>query len=592
MFNTHSGGRVSQPVAGLSLCASAVLTATVGCSGVTTPPDASSTTSAPNILMVLLDDLGYADLGAYGGPVDTEAIDSLAASGAQFTDFHAYPVCAPTRAALMTGQDPHRVGLGSMEALIAPGVSKSTPGYKGSLEGEFTSIAQVLSDTGYDTYQAGKWHLGQGENQTPRDLGFDRNFTMYQGGASYYSDAHGLSPNQVEPVDQVTYERDGERVETLPDDFYATEAYTDDMIGMIDSGLEDDRPFFGYLAYTAPHDPLHVPDPGLIDKYLDMYLDNNNYNELRASTIRSMADKGLIGADVDTRWPSQVPDWNSLSGENKLDLAYRLAVYSAMIEYADTQIGRVLDHVKQRGVFDNTLVVVASDNGASGISPEVYTLAPGPENWMTDSYPSTGDIEAYGEPGSFPTLALSNAQISSGPYFHTKASVFEGGHRVPLIVKTPTKDGEAPQPRVVDTLTHISDLYPTFADYAGAQLVQSDRLFGDSAKPLLDGSSVNIGDDVFGLELFGERAIRDGNSKLVFAAPASGGTGSYALYDLEADPGETNDLADDNPAEVQRLARLWDEYAAQNNVIAADFQAVNAAMDRVTALEYSMDWAE
>ena len=540
--------------------------------------------------MVLLDDLGYSDLGVYGGPVSTPNIDDLANEGAQFTNFHTSPVCAPTRASLMTGQDPHRVGLGSMEGLIAPGITPDTPGYKGSLEGTYTGIAELLSRNGYSTYQAGKWHLGMGPQQTPQALGFDQNFTLYQGGGSHYSDALRTVPGRQEPIDTLNYERNGQPVFDLPADFYSTDAYTDEMLEMIQSGENDDRPFFGYLAYTAPHDPLHVPDTELIEKYLSAYSGNQDFTRVRADRINEMATRGLIDANVDIRWPAQTPDWNQLTYEQKRDLAYRSAVYAAMIEHVDTQFGRIVDHLKNTGEYDNTVVVVASDNGAAGLSPDLYTQSPGARQWLDDHYPLIGSIDSYGAPGSFPVLSLANAQVSSGPFFHTKATVFEGGTRAPLIVRTPNA-GDQDGPRIIDTLAHIGDLYPTFADYADASLIDVEALIGDSAKPLLDGTSNNIGDSLLGLDMFGERTFRDGDSKLVFASPGNGGTGRYALYDLSADPGETTDLAADNPEEVRRLAEFWDRYAMENNVIPSDFAAVNAAGDKSAEVNYTMDWA-
>ncbi|MDI9933227.1 arylsulfatase [Rhodococcus sp. IEGM 1354] len=592
MFTRSRVGLGIRPSIGMALCTTALLTGTACAPSPSTDngPEAQANGGRPNILMVLLDDLGYSDLGTYGGPVSTPTIDGLADEGAQFTNFHTNPVCAPTRASLMTGQDPHRVGLGSMEGLIAPGITPDTPGYKGSLEGTYTGIAELLSRTGYSTYQSGKWHLGLGPQQTPQVLGFDQNFTLYQGGGSHYSDALRTVPGRQEPVDTLSYERNGEPVPELPADFYSTDAYTDEMLDMIESGEDDDRPFFGYLAYTAPHDPLHVPDTELIEKYLNANSGDQDFTELRADRISEMASRGLIDANVDTRWPAQTPDWNTLTGEQKRDLAYRSAVYAAMIEHVDTQLGRIVDHLKNTGQFDNTVVVVASDNGAAGLSPDLYTQQPGAREWLEEHYPLIGNTDSYGAPGSFPVLSLANAQVSSGPFFHTKSTVFEGGTRSPLIVRTPNA-GDRNGPRIVDTLAHISDLYPTFADYAGAALVDAEVLAGDSAKPLLDGSADDIGDNLLGLEMFGERAFRDGNSKLVFASPGNGGTGQYALYDLAVDPGETTDLATGNPEEVRRLSELWNRYALENNVIPSDFAAVNAAGDKAAQVIYTMDWA-
>ena len=590
-FSTGSRLRVA-------LCTSAVLTvAAAGCASPVSS-DGQATLHAtksgdrPNVLMIMLDDLGYTDLGPYGGDAATPNIDALAQDGLQFSNFHAYPVCAPTRAALMTGQDPHRVGLGSMEGFTAPGVSTTTPGYQGTLDGDFTGIAEILADADYSTYQAGKWHLGAAPEQTPRALGFEQNFTMYDGAASHYADKLRHAPREVEPVDTVLYERNGQPVEELPDDFYSTHAYTDEMLRMIEEGRESDRPFFGYLAYTAVHDPLHVPDAGLIDQYLDLYLENNDYNKLRAERIGRLADKGLIDPDIATRWPVQTPDWDALSPQQKRDLAYRMAVYAAMIDDVDRQIGRLTDHLKETGEYDNTLIVVTSDNGAASASRVVYTAKPGSGEWQDEHYPLVGDVESYGLPGSYPTLGLPNAQVSSGPYFHTKTTVFEGGTRVPAIVKTPGGNDEGEGPRVVDAFTHIVDLYPTVAEYAGAEINSADPLAGDSAKPLFDGVSDQVGTDEFGMELFGHRVYREGDWKLVYAPVLAGGSGTYALYNLDSDPGETRDLIDTHPDIAQRLAEKWEQFAAENGVVPAPFDVVEASAPRIAALMYSIDWTE
>jgi arylsulfatase A-like enzyme len=543
----------------------------------------------PNIMMVLLDDLGYSDLGAYGGEAETPNIDALTQESTQFTDFHAYPLCAPTRAALMTGQDPHQVGLGSMEVLTPPGVPQTTPGYKGSLEGEFTGIAELLGESGYDTYQVGKWHLGGEEGQTPQDLGFDENFTLYDGGASYFADAHRLSPRAVEPTDTVIYERNGQRVDQLPEDFFATRSYTDEMLQMVDKSVEADTPFFSYLAYTAPHDPLHVENKELIDHYLEIYLDDYHYHELRDQRIQRMVELGLLDGENPTRWPEQTPEWDSLNEEKRTDLAYRMAVYAAAIHEADEQIGRVIDHLKDTGEYDNTLIVVASDNGAANSSHHLY-IPPGGQGWHTSTYPLMGDVESYGHEGSFPSMGLPNAQVSSGPFFHAKNTLFEGGTRVPAIVKTPAAEGNS-EHRVVETFATIADLYPTFADYAGADLASPGTLLGDSARPLLEGTSEAIGDDDFGWEHFGSRSYRSGDWKLIFAPQPMGGTGGYALYNLAEDPGETRDLATEHPDILEDLSRKWEQYARNNGVVVVDFEAVNEAAPASAARSFSIDWA-
>lgn len=577
-------------LAGLGLATAVALTAcgtTVASDTAEISPVAESQ-DKPNIMMILLDDLGYSDLGAYGGEAETPNIDALAQEGVQFTNFHATPLCAPTRAALMTGQDPHRVGLGSMEGMTPPGVDQNTPGYKGSLEGDFTGIAEVLSDSGYDTYQVGKWHLGGEDEQRPAALGFDQNFTMYDAGASYYSDALRLFNRPVEPVNTVVYERNGEALDTLPADFFATRSYTDEVIQQVDQSVASDQPFFTYLGYTAPHDPLHVENKELVVKYLDVYLDGYNYEELRTRRIERMAELGLIDAEVATRWPDQVPPWDTLSPEQQTDMAYRMAVYAAVIHETDEQIGRVIDHLKDTGEYDNTLIAVVSDNGASASTQLMYETHGNVDGWHGQVYPLAGDIASYGQQGSFPSLGLPNAQVSTGPYFQAKNTLFEGGTRVPAIIKTPGGAGER---RIVDTFAHITDLYPTFADYAGGDLSAVTNLLGDSARPVLEGTSDIIGDDEFGAEHFGHRSYRSGDWKLIFTPVAMGGTGDWALYNLADDPGETIDVIAHHSDVARDLTAKWDEYATDTGVVPVDFSVVNEVAPVAAEGWFALDWA-
>lgn len=563
-----------------------------GCGGTVSPVNSSAENQTlsekPNIMMVLLDDLGYSDLGSYGSEVQTPNIDALAQESAQFSNFHAYPLCAPTRAALMTGQDPHRVGLGSMEDLAPPGVPQTTPGYRGSLEGDFVGVAEALGEGGYDTYQVGKWHLGGEAGQTPSDLGFNENFTLYDAGASYFSDRLRLSKRTEEPADTVIYERNGETVDSLPEDFFATRSYTDEMIGMVDSSIATDKPFFGYLAYTAPHDPLHVEDKNLVDHYAKLY-ENTDYSELRQERIDRMEEVGLIERGTETRSPEQVSEWNTLSPEQQKDLAQRLAVYAATIHEADEHIGRLVEYLKSVEEYDNTLIVLASDNGPAGNTRQLY-IRPGTEEWHEAQYPQIGDVDAYGERGSFPSLALPNAQVSSGPFFHAKNTLSEGGIRVPAVIKPPADDSPVGH-RVVDTFAHISDLYPTFVDYAGVSPRHSDELLGDSMRPLLEGESESIGDDDFGWEHFGQRAFRSGDWKLIFAPEAYGGTGEYALFNVGQDPGETRNLINVNPGIARDLDQKWQEYARRNGVVVVDFAAVNEKAPAGAQRSFFIDWA-
>lgn len=550
------------------------------------PVEQSTTASEqqPNILLIVIDDLGLSDLGAYGSEIETPTIDRLAAEGVIFSNAHSYPSCAPTRAALMTGLDPHEVGLGAQNGLGPPGVSRDKLGYRGSLEGSFVGIAERLSEQGYKTYQTGKWHLGFDEDQSPGAVGFDQHFTLLGGVASHYSDRLGISLSIDPPDGMAIYKENGQIVDQLPDDFYSTEYYTSKMIEYIELGLDEDpnKPFFGYLAYTAMHDPLHAPED-LIQKYVHVFADG--YEALRTSRTNGLARTGIIpNADFTNRWPKAAPAWDSLSEQQQSEMIRRMATHAAMLDYLDAQLAMLFESLKERGEFADTLIIIASDNGASVLPRTAYLRTEADRDWQYSVYPKVR-VSEYGQPGSFPTLGMPNAQAIAGPYFGFKTTVHEGGTRVPMIVKTP----KAQSKRRVDDFVHLVDLYPTFLEYAGDEK-STDGLAGCSVKALIETAEGTRCSDEFGMEFLGARAYRSGDWKLVFAAEAFGGTGQYALYDLNTDPGETTDLSGAHPEIVRELSAKWTRYAEERNVQAADMDAVNTFYATIAARFFEPAW--
>lgn len=549
-------------------------------SGQVAPP--SNSEGPPNILLILVDDLGYTDIGAYGGDADTPNLDRLASESIVFSNAHSYATCSPTRAALMTGQDPHRVGLGSQNGFAPPGVSLNTPGYAGSLEGQFTGIATMLAGAGYKSYQSGKWHLGYKESNSPKALGFDQNYTLVDGAASYYGDMKTISLD-LRPDGRAVYEKNGERLDSLPEDFYATHNFTEEMIAMLDQH-DASAPFFAYLAFTAVHDPLHVPED-LIEKYLDRY--DGDVIALREARIDRAAAKGVLEtADIETRWLPGVPAYEELDDLARQDLRYRMAVYGAMIEHVDTEVGRLVDHLKASGQYENTLILFLSDNGAALQPRTVYSRNEKSIAWQASAYPDNAMTD-YGSPRSYPTLGILNAQAVSGPWFAGKASVYEGGTRVPFLVKAP---GE-PASRISDTFIQVTDIYPTLLDFANLERPDSSALQGDSAKDLILGTSDQIGDDEFGMSAWGTRAYRKGDWKLVFAEPAFGGTGDWALYNLKSDPGETRDVSADYPELTSELILKWFQFADRTGIVISPMELVNAFGELTQPMRASTDWA-
>lgn len=243
--------------------------------------------SRPNILLIVADDLGYSDLGAYGSEISTPFLDKIAEQSIRFSNFHAMPSCTPTRAILMTGTDNHLVGLGSQEGGFTEN-QKGKAGYEGYLNERVATLPQVLATSGYRTYMSGKWHLGHHDEHGPSKRGFQETFALMQGGASHFSDQIPLDPN-----DPTVYRRNGKVVKDLPDDFYSTKNYTDSLLTWVERDKDSSQPFFAYLAYTAPHDPLQAPQ-SYIDKYKGVY--DEGYEILRERKFKALKQKGLIPA--------------------------------------------------------------------------------------------------------------------------------------------------------------------------------------------------------------------------------------------------------------------------------------------------------
>lgn len=543
-----------------------------------------SSPQKPNIIMILIDDLGYTDIGVFGGNIDTPNIDALAQQGVLFTNAHANPSCAPTRAALITGKDPHRVGLGSQNGIAPPGVPTTRLGYKGSLEGQFIGLAQVMKQGGYDTYQVGKWHLGKEADQSPGSLGFDHYFTLLDGAASHYSDRSGISL-AISPTGKATYVENGLPVTILPDDFYSTQYYTQWLLDSLKGRENTGKPFFAYLAFTAVHDPLHAPE-GLISKYETFFKDG--FDVLKEKRIQSLIEQGLISdSPVMTRWLKGTPAWDELSGMQQKDMAKRMAVYAAMLEYLDMEIGRLVSFLEDTGEYDNTLIVVMSDNGAATVPKTFYTKSKADQDWQDKAYPLES-LSDYGKKGSFTEIGTYNAQAVSGPYFGFKTSLFEGGTRVPLVVKVPGVQKK----NVNRQFTHISDLYTTFADYAGVDLTGQQELIGCSLKPAIQSQAEQACHKEFGMAYMGWRAYWQGPWKLVFVSESFGGTGKSALYNLEQDPGEVNDLSKEYPEKVKELSDKWLAYAEENGIEAVAMKKVNTAFDTVSNRFFDIYWGQ
>ena len=381
----------------------------------------------PNILLIVADDLGYSDLGSYGGDISTPVLDQLAKEGMRFSNYHVLPTCSPTRAALLSGNDNHVAGMGVMGEFIYPEI-KGLSGYVGYLADQVATIPEVLRSAGYHTYMTGKWHLGKDDAQSPFKRGFEETFTMMNGGGSHWADMGPLS--QHEPM---LYRRNGKRITELPKDFYSTKDYTDALMDFIERNKHDSKPFFAYLSYTAPHDPLHAPAE-YIAKYKRRF--DAGWDALSLKRLESLKKLGLVPRDLKTFPPNLLTTkWETLNVEEKKNYVRNMEVYAAMVDYMDMSIGRLFSYLKENGLYDNTLIAFFSDNGANGAHATSY-----PGN-ADGKYLKTfnNKIENRGLPNSFIDMGPGWAQAASAPFRMFKSFTTQGGIKSPLIVKLPGK---------------------------------------------------------------------------------------------------------------------------------------------------------
>ncbi|MBK8991873.1 MAG: arylsulfatase [Gammaproteobacteria bacterium] len=532
---------------------------------ISTVPASAEEARRPNVLLIVADDMGYSDIGAFGGEIGTPNLDALAARGLKATNFYAAPTCSPTRSMLLTGTDNHVAGLGNMAEFLGPD-QKGKPGYEGHLSERVVSIASVLRDAGYHTYMAGKWHLGEESPNRPVDRGFERDFTLMQGGGSNWSDMG--YPDPAHP--HLTYMRNGQVIDKLPDDHFSSAAFSDFIIESVDEQKDDGKPFFAYLSFQAVHSPFAVPDDWL-DRYKGQY--DKGYDVLRAERLARMKDMGLVGKDA-TGFPRlpTLPAWDTLTPEQRQVSARKMEVYAAMLSNMDHHIGRVLDHLRANGQLDNTLVIFISDNGAEPL--ELLELAakvdPGMKTWLEKNWDTRP--ESCGRKLSICDYGAAWAQVGSVPFRMFKGQVAEGGIRVPLIVAGP---GVKHQGDVSDAVLHATDLMPTLLKVAGATHPSQQAgstlapITGKSWVPLLgdDVKAVRTEQDWIGWELFGNRAVHQGDWKLLYLLKGAGGPGEWQLFNLRNDPAELRDLSKEQPERVKAMLALWDEYVKTNGVI-------------------------
>ena len=514
--------------------------------------------SNPNILVIVADDLGYSDISTFGGNIQTPVLDKLSKEGLLFSNFHVQPTCSPTRSSLLTGNDNHVAGFGIMSEMDYPALhSQNLPGYSGALSKQVVTIPEILREKDYHTYMTGKWHLGEEAGQDPYDRGFEESFILGTGGGSHFNDRRALSPLQ-----HMAYTRNGKEVDP-PQDFYSSRNYTDSMIQFIDRNKSDKKPFFAYLSYTAVHDPLQAPKE-YIDKYKGKF--DMGWDSLWMLRLSNLKALGIVPKDVKSVTNPAILKWSKLPPHVREEYARDMEVYAAMLDYMDMSIGRVIDYLKKEGMYDNTMIIFMSDNGANGALATTY---PGNDD---GKYLGTfnNKTENRGLQNSYSEMGPGWAQAASSPFRFFKTFATEGGIKAPLIIKMPGQMKDAG--KFKQAFIHVTDIMPTVVELTGATYPKSYKgnniheLIGKSILPLLKGdSNVIHSNDGMGWELFEMKAYIKGHWKIL-RLPQPFGTGAWQLYDLEKDPGETTDLSSGHGEVKEEMIKEWNDYARHNEV--------------------------
>ena len=520
----------------------------------------------PNIVVILGDDLGFADMGSFGSEIKTPNLDLLAQDGVRFTEFYTHASCSPTRSMLLSGVDTHLNGLGNMDEWTAPN-QVGVAGYEGYLNDRVVTLPQLLKENGYHTYMVGKWHLGKAPDQIPAARGFERDFSLLDGGGSYWD-----MTNISAAAPRLVFTEDGHYLTRLPKHYYATKTYTDKLIGFIDANHGDGKPFFAYVAHQAPHDPYHLPREWR-RRHVGEY--DKGWDAVRQERLKRQIDLGIMPAGTqlaDRMW--FVPDPILLAPAPRAILGKKMELYAGMVENLDFHTGRLIDHLKKIGEYDNTIFIVFGDNGAEGT--DLFAMIAGTpgsrDNLFADKHWSQTSPNAWGDPGSWVGYGPMWAQVSMTPFSQYKGWLAEGGIRNALVVSGPVV--KRPKGSINHGMMHVADIMPTLLEITGATYPKTRNghelppLLGKSWTRVLAGQadSPRTDQDVLAWELFGNRAVRQGDWKLRWEYK-SFGKGDWELFNLADDPAERKDVAAEHHDKLQALIALYDDYARTNHVI-------------------------
>ncbi len=497
----------------------------------------------PNIVLIMADDMGYSDISCFGSEIPTPNLDRLANKGIRFTQFYNGARCCPTRASLLTGLFPHQTGIGQMSEEPSDTASYhwGTDGYQGYLNKNCVTLAEVLGSAGYHTYMSGKWHLGMhGEDKWPLQRGFEKYYGILAGATSYLKPQGGRglwSGNTKLAPPQGSY--------------YTTDAFTDTAIAFVNE-QKDDKPFFLYLAFNAPHWPLQAKEED-IKKFEGMYA--KGWDRIREERYARQLQSGIVDPKTKlSQRDTSVRAWDKLNESEQKQVAYRMAVYAAQVSCMDQNVGKLITTLEKKGQLENTLIVFLSDNGAC---PEPYKELGGGQMKDINNSDSSGAI-SYG---------MGWANASNTPYRKWKREIEEGGISAPFIMYWPKGIGKKEENTIVKTPSYLLDIMPTFLEIAKAKYPTQYKgntiipLGGRSLAPVLAGNTLSEHPYMF-WEHEGNQAVRKNNWKAVKDHKST----AWSLFDVVKDRNEENDVAAQNPDVLKDLVDNWNNWAKADHV--------------------------
>lgn len=540
--------------------------------------ETNNTDNRPNILVIMGDDFGFSDLGVFGSEISTPNLDALAKDGKILTNYYTHPVCSPARGTFLTGVDNHIVGIGTMYENIAPN-QVGKPLYETYITDRVVTVAELLRDAGYNTLLSGKWHLsgkGYHNGTSPAERGFDQSFILLESGANHFT------YDPYYPGGKATFMKNGKIVEKPNATKFSNELYTDIMIDYIKESQKGDKPFFAYLAYQVAHTPFQAP-VDYIKNYDGIY--DGGWNDIREKRFEKQQELGIWPENMTLPqlWPA-LPDWNTISADEKEQRSKILQAHAGMIEDMDYNIGKVIQFLKDTGDYDNTFIMFTSDNGGSEPSDSPFIVATNEGaseeevQEFIDTYNASQTNDAIGTKNSFWGYGWQGAVMSNSPYSGVKTTMFNGGIKPPFVLKEP-QSTNTPELDIVKEFVHVSDMTPTFLEYANVTHPGSEYngkavapLMGKSMKPLLEGAveKIHSDDEIISAEMFGNRAVFMGDWKArstIFPA----GDNQWKLFNIREDITETTDLSKEHPDILAKMVAAYDKYSNETGLVPPEY---------------------